>query len=221
MEVKLNAPEATSSLPNQDGLKPRSWRSDRIFSASKACAFCGKLFTPWIKRDKETNAVISACPEKTWNMQLTCSGSCAKRLSNPMSNHQVRLKVKAKLREIKHKPIRRGGNGQLLPLAQLALLHALGEGWESEYAVATHQGHRNGVYPNCYKLDIANPDLMIGIELDGSSHCGITRRMQDKKKTDLLVSLGWSVYRVSNARALELYSTFKSVDILLTSLTES
>jgi len=129
-----------------------------------------------------------------------------------------RLKVSAKLREIKHKPIKRGGNGQLLPLPQLALLNALGEGWESEYPVATKMGRHSG-YPSCYKLDLANPILMIGIEIDGYSHTTIDRKNQDRKKTDLLVSLGWSVYRLSNDRALSLYSTFKSVDTLLTLLT--
>lgn len=106
----------------------------------------------------------------------------------------------------------------MLPLAQLALLHALGEGWESEFSVTTHLCRKTTGFPHCYKLDIANPVKMIGIELDGGSHGSIARRELDRKKTDLLTSLGWCVYRVSNERALSLYSTFKSVDTLLSSL---
>lgn len=135
-----------------------------------------------------------------------------------MSNHQARMKMKARLREIKHKPIKCGGNGQLLPLSQLALLHALGDGWEAEVAVPTKIERGNG-YPTCYKIDIANMEKKIAIEIDGGSHCMIERREQDAKKTDLLVSLGWSVFRVSKEEALRLYSTFTSVDTLLTSLT--
>ena len=137
-----------------------------------------------------------------------------------MSNNQTRQRLRAKLREIKHRPIKRGGNGQLLPLPQLALLHALGEGWESEFPVKTMMRSDSG-YPSHYKIDIANITMMIGVELDGGSHCSLERRSQDARKTKLLSSLGWSIYRVSNQEALRLYSTFESVDILLTSLTGS
>jgi hypothetical protein len=129
--------------------------------------------------------------------------------------------MREKIREIKHKPIKRGGNGHLLPLPQLALLHALGEGWEAEVTIATKMRHLGIGYPTCYKIDIANQNLMIGIEVDGGSHGSLERQEKDKKKTEFLISQGWSIFRVSNEKALSLYSTFKSVDILLTSLTGS
>ena len=197
-------------------MRPGSWMA-RSFTAQKACGFCGKVFTPFWTFDKRRNrkAVQS---EPSWLRQRTCSRSCAKRLSNPMSNHQTRLKVRAKLREIRHKPIKRGGNGCLLPLPQLALLHALGEGWESEYPIKTGMRAGSG-YPTSYKVDLANKSRMIAIEVDGTSHTDSGRRAQDAKKMNLLVSLGWSVYRVSNERALHLYSTFESEATLLTSLT--
>ena len=220
MDHLRNAQETTPISRTVDGKPQKSWRSDRIFLASKVCAFCGKEWKPWVKYGEDTK-IISTQGERNWNKQIACSLSCSKKLKNPMSNHQSKMKMIAKLREIRHKPIKRGGNGQLLPLPQLALLHALGEGWESEFAVATKMGHRNGTYPNCYKLDIANPTLMIGIEIDGNCHTTLARKTQDKKKTDLLISQGWSIYRLSNDRALHLYSTFKSVDTLLISLTEN
>jgi hypothetical protein len=153
--------------------------------------------------------------EKDFMQQRACSRSCSKRQINPMSKHQSRLKMKATLKRIRHRPIQRGGNGQLLPLPQLALLHALGEGWEAEHLVKT--GKLSG-YPTSYKLDLANVAQMICVEVDGSSHTASARKQQDMKKVALLTSLGWSVYRVSNERALSLYSTFTSVDTLLTSL---
>ena len=219
MEQSSNALETTHSLPFQDGKPLAKWASERVFLASKLCAFCGKEFKPWVKRD-ETGKVKSVFSEPAWNRQETCSRSCAKRFKNPMSNHQTRMKVRARLKEIKHKPIKRGGNGQLLPLPQLALLHALGEGWEAEYAVATKMRQLGLGYPTCYKIDIANSDKKIGIEVDGGSHTTLDRINQDKRKFEVLISQGWSMYRVSNERALSLYSTFKSVDTLLTSLAE-
>jgi very-short-patch-repair endonuclease len=102
----------------------------------------------------------------------------------------------------------------------LALLHALGEGWSAELAVKTEAGYLNGIYPNCYKVDIGNKNLKIAIEIDGGSHCSLSRKNQDLKKTKLLTSLGWKVLRLSNQKALELYTTFTSVDTLLTSLME-
>lgn len=129
-----------------------------------------------------------------------------------------REKMARTLRKMGHKPIRRGGNGKLLPLPQLALLHALGHGWEAEVAIKTEGGHNNGIYPNSYKVDIGNMEKKIAIEIDGNSHTTLKRKEQDAKKTNRLVFLGWSVYRVSNEKAIELYTTFKSVDTLLTSL---
>jgi len=213
MELSRTAQEITPTLQNQAGGVPKNWRSERIFTASKRCKLCGETFNPWIKRDAG-GKLLSACPEPTWEKQDFCSISCSKKFANPMSNHQTRLKLKQRLREIKHRPIKRGGNGQLLPLAQLALLHALGDGWESEVVVPTKMPKDSG-YPTSYKIDIANTLLMIGVEVDGPSHGTLNRQAQDAKKTDLLVSLGWSVYRVSNKEALHLYSTFTSTDTFL------
>lgn len=154
--------------------------------------------------------------EGLWNKQNCCSLSCSKKHANPMSNNQSRQRMRAKLREIKHRPIRRGGNGRPLSLPQLALLHVLGEGWESEVAVPT--GGRNNGHPTHYKIDIANTAEKLAIELDGGSHSSDERREQDARKSAFLIGLGWRVFRVPNDEALRLYSTFESVATLLTSL---
>lgn len=218
MEPQSSAPSNTPSSPQAAGVPLGPWSSERSLSAEKACKLCGKLFRPWVKIQPDGKR--SVCQEKLWNKQSYCSISCAKKHKNPMSNHQSRLKMKARLREIKHKPIKRGGNGGLLSLPQLALLHALGEGWESEYPVPLGKPRQPGL-PTCYKLDLANPERKIGIEVDGGSHATIERREQDARKASILSALGWCVYRVSNQKALELFSTFKSVDTLLTSLAGS
>lgn len=213
MDQSLNAQTNTQSSPQEGGDVLSPWRSVRGLLASKVCACCGKQFFPNIK---EINGKkVATLQEDHWNERASCSISCSKRLANPMSKEEVRRKLRAKLREIRHKPIKRGGNGQLLPLPQLALLHALGEGWESEYPVATKMRHLKTGYPTCYKLDLACPEKKIGIELDGGSHCSLERQAQDLKKTEFFISQGWSIYRVSNERALSLYSTFTSRDTLL------
>lgn len=218
MERLSNAQGTIDFSQMKDGKKQEKWQSGRIFSAQKTCPYCGTQFKPWMILDGEK--ILRVQKEGLWKKQIYCSVKCAKRSSPTVLNAQARAKIKQKLKEIRHKPIARGGNGQLLPFPQLALLHALGIGWEAEYSIKTQAGHRNGIYPNCYKVDIANPEKKIAIELDGSSHNSLDRQEQDKKKTEYLVRLGWSVYRVSNEKAINLYTTYKSQDILLTSLME-
>jgi hypothetical protein len=94
---------------------------------------------------------------------------------------------------------KQGGNGRDLPLPVLYLLHALGPDWRHEYAVSL--GKRKPGFPTHYKLDIAHPVRMIAIEVDGQSHNG-KRRLLDKKKDTMMVSLGWRVLRFSNKEIL-------------------
>ena len=217
MVEQSNVQEIIHSSPKTAGAKLGAWRTDRMFLAFKTCPACGETFKPWAKFG-EDGKVISAMPEPAWNKQNYCSVRCAKKFSPTVLDAQARKKISNRLKEIRHKPIKRGGNGQLLPLPQLALLHALGDGWIAEHPIKTHAGHRNGVYPNAYKVDIVNIEAMIAIELDGGSHGSLERQELDRKKVEFLAGLGWRVYRISNEKALYLYSTFKSVDTLLSSL---
>ena len=125
--------------------------------------------------------------------------------------------MRARLKELRWGPIRRGGNGRLLPLPQLALLHALGPGWEPELTVPTRMGRDSG-FPTNYKVDIAHPEERIAIEVDGACHHPAERREEDQRKSRFLAESGWLMLRVSNQRALDLYSTFTSIDTLRTSL---
>lgn len=98
---------------------------------------------------------------------------------------------------------KRGGNGTGATVYQEALLQRLGDGWIEEYAVPTKQ-KRGSSYPTCYKLDLANPVAMVGIELDGGSHKSKARQDQDAKKDGLLTSLGWTIIRVTNQESIVL-----------------
>lgn len=54
--------------------------------------------------------------------------------------------------------------------------------------------------PPCYKVDIADPARMLAIEVDGRTHGTKKWQFLDKRKTDVLNALGWSVLRFSNER---------------------
>lgn len=91
-----------------------------------------------------------------------------------------------------------GGNGRGPTRPQLLLSRVLG--WPIEYIVPT-----KGLpgYPSHYKLDIANPELKIAIEVDGVSHLSKAIQAKDIKKTRFLEERGWTVLRFRNAEVLE------------------
>ena len=124
---------------------------------------------------------------------------------NPMSNPEIRAKMAATLREIGHKPLIRGGNGrgltkpQTLLMEQLMLLNPV-----SEFVVKTNAKRSNAEhYPSHYKIDIAIPTSMLAIEINGGSHCSVTRREQDLKKENFLKSKGWTVLKFWNREVME------------------
>ncbi len=133
-----------------------------------------------------------------------------------MKSPEVREKVSAALKASGHAPKVRGGNGQLTE-PQERLLKRMGNGWVAEFAVPVPH-HDSRCLPKHLKIDVAQPQLMIAIELDGQSHRSLVRRLQDARKTIYLAQNGWSVFRVTNQRAIELSSTCTSPDTLLTSL---
>jgi len=53
--------------------------------------------------------------------------------------------------------------------------------------------------PNHYKIDVAFPDVKLGVEIDGASHGSLKRKAQDRKKEKALKLLGWKVLRFSNS----------------------
>jgi very-short-patch-repair endonuclease len=56
--------------------------------------------------------------------------------------------------------------------------------------------------PSHYKIDLAFPDIMLAIEIDGGSHASITRKASDQRKDRFLVGLGWTVLRFTNKEVL-------------------
>lgn len=95
----------------------------------------------------------------------------------------------------------RGGNGTLTE-PQQRLAQALG--LPMEYAIITAPvTHRFPSLPHCYKVDIADPERRLAIEVDGRTHKLRKWRFLDQRKAAVLSALGWSVLRFSNREVLQ------------------
>jgi hypothetical protein len=126
--------------------------------------------------------------------------SARMKANNPMSHPESVQKMKDTFVKIGHKPSIQGGNGRGPTIPEQILSNALG--WETNVIVKTFCGRKSG-YPTHYKLDVANWDKKVCIEVDGSSHSLLTRKAQDQKKEKYLQDLGWLVLRFSNKEVLE------------------
>lgn len=121
------------------------------------------------------------------------------KLHNPMKNLAAKEKMQKTLKRIGHKPCIHGGNGTGDTTPQKLLSKALG--WPTEVVVVTKM--RNLGYPPCYKVDIANREQKIAIEVDGPSHGALRVKAADAKKTNYLQSHGWKVLRFTNDQVLK------------------
>ena len=140
------------------------------------------------------------------NMQRKLANGLLDRMknNNPMKDPEIRKKARDKLINSGHKPRVRGGNGTGMTIPQELLFRSLGEGWVAEYSVRTFQKSGSG-YPHAYKMDIAHPQKMIAIEVDGNSHNSYLGKHRDAKKNYILGKLGWSVLRFKNKEVMEKY----------------
>lgn len=182
------------------------------------CAICKTAFTlPLSKRAywrKTGRAICSPeCrkaaytdPERAHKPGPTAEGRARlaelRRTQNPMKDPATRAKVSAALRALGHRPPTQGGNGRGTTEPQQLLFAALGRGWLLEYVVKPGEGRKRGGLPTHFKLDIANPDLMVAVEVDGKSHCSQERQEQDRRKTAWLNGAGWTVLRFSNEEVM-------------------
>ena len=168
------------------------YKNKRIFS--ECICDCGN------KKEIYKRSVTSGYTQSCGCLHSERSSKRMKK-NNPMTNETYKNKMIKTLKKIGHKPPVQGGNGKSMPIPQKILLDALGIEWEAEYAVPTKL-RKSGSYPTCYKIDIANSKLKIGIEVDGNSHGVIKRQEQDKKKTNFLISKGWIIKRYKNKEVI-------------------
>lgn len=62
---------------------------------------------------------------------------------------------------------------------------------------------KTGTRPHTYKIDVASPELKLGIEVDGRSHLLARRKAEDRRKEAVLQRLGWTVLRFTNREVTE------------------
>ena len=113
--------------------------------------------------------------------------------TNPMHSAKTRKKMSDTLKRIGHKPKVRGGNGTGPTIPQKMLAEKLD--LPMEVVVVTG---KKSPYPHHYKIDIANTEMLLAIEVDGGSHYSLKRQAADKKKDKFLRGIGWTVLRFSN-----------------------
>jgi very-short-patch-repair endonuclease len=118
---------------------------------------------------------------------------------NPTQHSETRMRISAALRAKKHRPPVQGGNGRGPTRTETALVSVLAQ---MRTNVVVPLGSRGNGYPTHYKLDLADADRRICIELDGPSHFALKRQAQDRKKEEKLRSLGWTVLRFWNKEIL-------------------
>lgn len=139
-----------------------------------------------------TLAKIAADP--AWRLRV--SDSTRARMRDP----EVRARHLAGLAKRKGTNFK-GGNGQ--PLTDqvrqaAAILEPLG--FKREVAIRT-AGHGTGLRcPRSYKADFAHQTRLIVVELDGASHHGRAKQLEDLRKTTVLTALGWRVIRIKHGK---------------------
>jgi very-short-patch-repair endonuclease len=73
-----------------------------------------------------------------------------------------------------------------------------------EYVIPTAEvKHLFPSLPNHYKVDLADPERKLAIEVDGNSHKTKKWKFLDRRKESVLAALGWSVLRFWNQEILE------------------
>jgi hypothetical protein len=124
------------------------------------------------------------------------------KVSNPMHDDATRIKA-GETKKGRPFPAARGGNGKPMPIPQLLLMELTG--LLPEYSVGVPRDIRGRISraPKCYKIDLASPQSMLAVEIDGQGHHALKVRKADQKKDGILSLLGWTVLRFSNKEVID------------------
>jgi Protein of unknown function (DUF559) len=142
-------------------------------------------------RAKAQQSLRRIASDPRWRAKVSRATKAAMRRADVRDRH---------LRAMEGQPIHlKGGNGRPQAERVEAYLTALKWlGWIPEYVIKT-KGHRTlHNPPMAYKADLANPNTMTVLEMDGSSHRPRQRQELDRKKTEVLRALGWTVIRINH-----------------------
>ena len=180
---------------NPEMFTRKQWRSKMSLFRKTGRIYCSTVCS------KQFTAQNSAKVMAETNRKYA---SARMKANNPMKKPETRQKVSERLKEIGHCPKVRCGNGAGLTVPQQNLLLALKDLEPyAEYPVPVRMPLEGLNYPTCYKVDVAIPSFMVAIEVDGRSHCALSRKEQDAKKAALLERQGWTVLRFWNRQVTE------------------
>lgn len=151
-------------------------------------AYCSEACKgEWMRRDRSQR--MSATNRRYASARMT--------MRNPMRKPHLRARVSTTLRALGHAPHVRGGNGRGPTEPEITLALALPVGWQLGFVIPTRMPRGAG-YPTHYKIDLAESNWRIAVEVDGWSHRALVRQEQDAKKEAWLQSRGWTVLRFTN-----------------------
>lgn len=163
--------------------------------------FCGKSCMGrwrWTQDGIRTKAEEGMRRAAAQNPARRAASSARMKANNPMANLATREKMRCALRGRTF--LARGGNSQPTT-PQILLADALG--LPMEYAIPTAPvAGKFPSLPHNYKVDIADPETKIAIEVDGRTHRQPKWKFFDRRKTEILNALGWQVIRFTNEQVL-------------------
>lgn len=200
---------------------PRT-RQDSLFLVDLVCKNCAATFQmrrfKWEWHQKRGTNVGSycskSCVQKKWHRDNPGRHPFTpenKKLWTPVvargftRTEANRKQISDTLKARGHKPLVRGGNGAGMTKHEALVAPHLTEAWAWNYPVAL--GEQRPGYPSNYKLDFADPERKVGLEVDGGTHTSYLGKQRDKKKMDRLAELGWKVFRITNTEAARLSTT--------------
>lgn len=211
------------------------WYAERK-TVTKNCLLCGKEFTfrssgktnndkrrfcgnscaaTWRMAQPERRELMKEYMPRMWAASQAATrgkpnpiASARMKANNPTANPEWRKRMS--ILRSGRTFLARGGNGTLTR-QQKVVAKALN--LPMEYAIPTRPARdRFKSLPTCYKVDVADPSRKLAIEIDGATHNTKKWKFLDKRKTEVLNALGWSVLRFSNQKVdSDLESVLKEI----------
>lgn len=180
------------SLTRKPTYKECEWCGESFYRASKAVRFCGmQCAAEWrgVNHRKLVDINCEECGEIFTPPKSTsrfCTQSCRAIWTN--KNRKVAPKVKKNSSYLRKAD--RGG----LTKQEFALYSELGSEWHPQYWMSPFGALGDDIVN--FKLDFANLDKKIDVEIDGRSHMYSGDR--DERRDEWLKNQGWTVLRFTN-----------------------
>lgn len=167
---------------------------ERKFEHRKRMLECLELGRSKESRRKATKKMRKISRSEAWRMKVSIA--TRKRMRDP----EVRKRHLEGIKNSKpHKMI--GCNGCSITDVVKRWSNCLVPlGYVIEYAIPTKGHSTKHKPPDNYKVDFANVEEMVAVEIDGPSHNKFKQKALDTKKNEVLEALGWKVIRIKSRK---------------------